>query len=119
MSRILLISLLCATLVSFCAGFAAPTPKVSPAVSKLVAASSAAVLANLPLLVKAVEEADEYEYGSVNAPISIAVVGGILAVLTALLPLLLRGGEEAFEEMRDRDADTFGKKNKALDKKKK
>lgn len=33
---------------------------------------------------------DDYEYGAVNAPISIPIVAGILAILTALLPLALR-----------------------------
>jgi cobalamin biosynthesis Co2+ chelatase CbiK len=41
----------------------------------------------------------------------IAVVGGCLAVLTALLPLLLKGGEEAFEEMKEQDKDKWGKNN--------
>ena len=38
----------------------------------------------------------------------IAVVGGVLAVLTALLPLALKGGEEAFEEMKEMDKDKWG-----------
>jgi hypothetical protein len=54
------------------------------------------------------EEADDYEYGAVNAPIGIAWAGGVLAILTALLPVALRGGEEAFEEMRERDEGKFG-----------
>jgi cobalamin biosynthesis Co2+ chelatase CbiK len=31
--------------------------------------------------------------------------------LTALLPLLLKGGEEAFEEMKEQDKDKWGKNN--------
>ena len=31
------------------------------------------------------------------------IVGGILAIGTALLPIALRGGEEAFEEMKETD----------------
>jgi len=74
-----------------------------------IAAASAFVMANAaPLVAMAVEE-ENYEYGAVDAPIGLAVGGGILAILTALLPILLRGGEEAFEEMKDRDSDTFGK----------
>ncbi|KAI2504275.1 hypothetical protein MHU86_10202 [Fragilaria crotonensis] len=56
-----------------------------------------AITASSPFVALA-EEADGYEYGAVDAPIGIAVVGGVLAVLTALLPLLLKGGEEAFED---------------------
>lgn len=33
---------------------------------------------------------------------------GCLAILTALLPLALRGGEEAFEEIKERDAGKWG-----------
>ena len=74
-----------------------------------IAAASAFVMVNAaPLVAMAVEE-ENYEYGAVDAPIGLAVGGGILAILTALLPILLRGGEEAFEEMKDRDSDTFGK----------
>mmetsp|Transcript_8097 Transcript_8097/g.12525 ORF Transcript_8097/g.12525 Transcript_8097/m.12525 type:complete len:151 (+) Transcript_8097:126-578(+) len=62
-----------------------------------------------PTVAKAVEDApDDYEYGAVNAPIGIAAVGGLLAILTALLPLALQGGEEAFEEMRERDSTKWG-----------
>jgi len=78
-----------------------------------IAAASAFVIANAPAIAHAVAEADDdYEYGAVDAPIGLAVGGGILAVATALLPVFLRGGEEAFEEMKDRDSDTFGKSNK-------
>jgi len=65
-----------------------------------------AVVSASPLIALA---EDEYEYGAVDAPIGIAVGGGILAVLTALLPLFLQGGEEAFEEMKANDKDQWGK----------
>lgn len=73
--------------------------------------------ASFPIIAVA-EVVDDYEYGAVDAPIGIAVVGGILAVLTALLPLFLQGGEKAFEEIKERDADTFGKPNNILKKRK-
>eukprot|EP00593_Proboscia_inermis_P015102 CAMPEP_0171312916 /NCGR_PEP_ID=MMETSP0816-20121228/34780_1 /TAXON_ID=420281 /ORGANISM="Proboscia inermis, Strain CCAP1064/1" /LENGTH=66 /DNA_ID=CAMNT_0011799359 /DNA_START=282 /DNA_END=479 /DNA_ORIENTATION=+ len=63
-----------------------------------------------PLLAIAEEmEDDNYEYGAVNAPggLAIAVVGGVLAVLSALLPLVLQGGEDAFEEMKASDKKTW------------
>jgi hypothetical protein len=70
--------------------------------------TSAVILASSPLMAFAEELADDYEYGAVNAPIGIAWAGGVLAILTALLPVALRGGEEAFEEMKERDAGKFG-----------
>mmetsp|Transcript_29599 Transcript_29599/g.44062 ORF Transcript_29599/g.44062 Transcript_29599/m.44062 type:complete len:147 (-) Transcript_29599:223-663(-) len=75
-------------------------------VAAIAAAATAAIIAS-PLAAIA-EEADDYEYGAVDAPIGIAVGGGILAILTALLPVALKGGEEAFEEMKDRDSEGWG-----------
>jgi hypothetical protein len=73
-----------------------------------VVITAAVALTASPLLALAEEAADDYEYGAVNAPIGIAWAGGVLAILTALLPVALRGGEEAFEEMKERDAGKFG-----------
>lgn len=73
------------------------------------ATAAALIMANIPLIALAAEE--EYEYGAVNAPIGIAVGAGILAIATALLPVALRGGEEAFEDIRERDKKTFGAKS--------
>jgi hypothetical protein len=58
-----------------------------------------------------IEEADDYEYGAVDAPIGLAWGAGILVIATALLPLAMQGGEEAFEEMRQKDADSWGTGN--------
>jgi hypothetical protein len=69
--------------------------------------TAAVVISTSPLIALA-EEVDDYEYGAVNAPIGIAWAGGVLAVLTALLPLALRGGEDAFNEMKERDAGKWG-----------
>ncbi len=57
------------------------------------------------------EEVDDYEYGAVDAPIGLAWGAGVLAVGTALLPIALKGGEEAFEEMKSQDEDTWGTGN--------
>jgi hypothetical protein len=57
------------------------------------------------------EEAGDYEYGAVDAPIGLAWGAGVLAILTALLPIALRGGEDAFNEMREQDADQWGTGN--------
>jgi hypothetical protein len=70
--------------------------------------TAAVVVATSPLMALA-EEVDDYEYGAVNAPIGLAWAVGVLAVGTALLPLALQGGEEAFNEMKEKDADKWGK----------
>lgn len=61
------------------------------------AAFGALVTVSQPLIALA---EDNYEYGAVSAPPFVPIVGGLLAILTALLPIALRGGEEAFEEMK-------------------
>ena len=88
-----------------------------PQLDGKLAAAAAFVTANvIPVVALAVEE--EYEYGAVDAPIGLAWAAGLLAILTAALPVLLRGGEEAFEEIREREKDTFGKRNDILKKRK-
>ena len=69
--------------------------------------TAAVVISTSPIMALA-EEVDDYEYGAVNAPIGIAWAAGVLAVATALLPLALQGGEDAFNEMKDRDAAEWG-----------
>lgn len=76
--------------------------------AKIAAAFTVAAINLAPLAALAEED---YEYGAVDAPIGIAVGGGILAILTALLPVVMKGGEEAFEEIKDQSADSFGKKD--------
>lgn len=75
------------------------------------AATIGAALVAHPLAALA-EEADDYEYGAVNAPIGIAWAAGTALIATSLLPLALKGGEEAFEEMKEQDSQTWGKKNR-------
>lgn len=77
---------------------------------KIIIASTA-VLMTIPQSVIAAVVEDDYEYGKVDAPIGLAWGVGVLAILTALLPIALRGGEEAFNEMSERDSTTFGKNN--------
>jgi hypothetical protein len=96
--------------------------ETAPKQLTLLAATTAVLVSSsnllLPLVATAAELVDDgYEYGAVDAPIGIAVAGGILAILTALLPVALRGGEEAFEEIKDRDKGSFGKPNDLLKKK--
>lgn len=73
------------------------------------AAFATMVTMSQPLIALAEED---YEYGAVDAPPFVPIVGGLLAILTALLPIALRGGEEAFEEMKDDGS--FGKGNDPL-----
>eukprot|EP01083_Nonionella_stella_P081285 223812_1 len=80
-------------------------PKVTAAATALIALQPLAAIA------EEVAEQDNYEYGAVDAPIGLAWGAGVLAVLTALLPLALQGGEEAFEEMRDSDSAQWGTGN--------
>ncbi len=46
-----------------------------------------------------------------NAPggIGLAAVLGVLAILTAAVPVVLAPGEDAFNEMKDRDEKKWGK----------
>ena len=85
---------------------AAPNNQITDKLTQFM--TTAAVVISTSPLVALAEEVDDYEYGAVNAPIGIAWAGGILAVLTALLPLALRGGEDAFNEMKERDAGKWG-----------
>ena len=78
--------------------------------------ASSIIMAATPLVSKALE--DNYEYGAVDAPIGLAWGVGVLAIATAAVPIFLKGGEEALEEMREREGNTFGKGGVDLGKKK-
>ena len=99
------------------------TPKSNDLVEKMskFAMTASIAIATSPLVAFAIEEVDDYEYGAVSAPIGVAWAGGVLAVGTALLPIALQGGEEAFEEMKSQDKNTFGKtgNGSVLDRKRK
>ena len=85
--------------------------------SNVKAAAFSAFIATQPLVALAAEVVDDYEYGAVSAPPFVPIIGGLLAILTALLPIFLRSGEEAFEEMKG--TDTFGKGQDVLKSRKK
>jgi hypothetical protein len=84
----------------------ASSKPISERFTQFCAITGASIAAS-PLVAMA-EEVDDIEYGSVDAPIGIAVAGGVLAILTAAVPIFLQGGEEAFEEMRERDEGQWG-----------
>jgi hypothetical protein len=71
----------------------------------------ATTLSTSPLAAFAEQADDEYVYGAVNAPggIGLAAVLGVLAILTAAVPVILAPGEDAFNEMKDRDEKKWGK----------
>jgi hypothetical protein len=114
MNFLLLLSCICC--LSFTSGFA-PNPLAakheSPAWLKsinekaVVPVAGFTTAAILPLV--AIAEDDNYVYGAVDAPPLVPIIGGVLAILTALLPVVLRSGEEAFEEMKDKDGFGSGK----------
>lgn len=123
MQRNFFTAILLGLVVTFASAFVVPSAQTSrPALVRLDAsnksvepknflgvAAAAIMTSAAPAAVWAAENApDDYEYGAVDAPISIAWVVGVLAILTALLPVALKGGEEAFEEMKDRDSDQWG-----------
>lgn len=72
--------------------------------------AAASVLAT-PFAALAAEADDEYVYGAVAAPggLGLAAGLGVLAILTAAVPVLLAPGEDAFNEMKDRDANKWRK----------
>ena len=70
---------------------------------------AAATLAASPLVAFAAE--DDYEYGAVNAPggLGLAAGLGVVAILTAAVPVILAPGEDAFNEMKEKDKDKWRK----------
>ena len=72
--------------------------------------AAASVIAT-PFAALAADVADDYEYGAVNAPggLGLAAGLGVLAILTAAVPVLLAPGEDAFNEMKEKDADKWRK----------
>ena len=49
------------------------------------------------------------ECGTVDAPGWVLPLGAVLVIGTSLLPLALKDGEEAFDDIKERDAGFFGK----------
>mmetsp|Transcript_12187 Transcript_12187/g.26668 ORF Transcript_12187/g.26668 Transcript_12187/m.26668 type:complete len:118 (+) Transcript_12187:113-466(+) len=91
----------------------APLTRVNATpLSKLTTAITTAsiAIATSPLVAIAADE-DGYEYGAVAAPggIGLAVGLGVVAILTAAVPVILAPGEDAFNEMKERDESKWGK----------
>ena len=105
-----------------CAAFAPSIPARSRASTALsaqrvdaraAAAAVATVLAGPAMaLAQAQAVVDEAQYGTVEAPAWVLPVGALIVVSTAgLVPLFLKGGEEAQKAMAERDADVFDRSN--------
>ena len=79
-------------------------------ISNAATVAAASVVAT-PFAAIAADAVDDYEYGAVNAPggLGLAAGLGVLAILTAAIPVLLAPGEDAFNEMKERDADAWRK----------
>mmetsp|Transcript_25948 Transcript_25948/g.70169 ORF Transcript_25948/g.70169 Transcript_25948/m.70169 type:complete len:120 (-) Transcript_25948:695-1054(-) len=83
-----------------------PTMHMSP---KVAATAFAVQVAPLAAFAEEVMQNEDIDYGSVSAPNFILPLGAVLAILTALLPIFLRAGDDAAREMQQRDSGTFGK----------
>ena len=79
-----------------------PTMMLSPAEVPFAAARAATLLAEL------IDEDGERIYGAVDAPAWVLPVGGILLIGTALVPLLLAPGDEAFRRQQEDEAKLTG-----------
>lgn len=81
--------------------------------ARAAAAAVATVLAGPAMaLAQAQAVVDEAQYGTVEAPAWVLPVGALIVVSTAgLVPLFLKGGEEAQKAMAERDADVFDRSN--------
>ena len=77
--------------------------KISNAATVAAASITTAAIAT-PFAALA-EQDDDYVYGAVAAPggLGLAAGLGVLAILTAAVPALLAPGEDAFNEMKERD----------------
>mmetsp|Transcript_5442 Transcript_5442/g.9934 ORF Transcript_5442/g.9934 Transcript_5442/m.9934 type:complete len:124 (+) Transcript_5442:128-499(+) len=91
---------------------AAPTniEKLTNAATVAAATITTVVLAS-PLAAIAEDVEDDYVYGNVSAPggIGLAVGLGVVAILTAAVPVVLAPGEDAYNEMKERDSDKWGR----------
>ena len=65
---------------------------------------SADLLSTANLLAEIIDETGERVYGAVDAPGWVAPVGGITVILTALLPVVLAPGEQAFNRQQGDEA---------------
>jgi len=72
--------------------------------ARSMAPTASIIESTLPLIAEIVDASGERAYGAVDAPGWVAPVAGVGAIITALLPVLLAPGEEAFtRQQKDED----------------
>jgi hypothetical protein len=88
----------------------ASSPNTPNFLGATIAATTALSISPLAAIAEQAAD-DEYVYGAVNAPggIGLAAVLGVLAILTAAVPVILAPGEDAFNEMKKKDENKWGK----------
>ncbi|CAM9615525.1 unnamed protein product [Heterosigma akashiwo] len=79
-------------------------PKIDFAPKAALASLAAAIPSSV---YAAVEQADDYEYGAVNAPGWILPVGAFVVIATAAVPIFLQSGQEAFDDISDKSKDQW------------
>merc|ERR1719182_1381370 len=84
-------------LVAACSGYVLPQSAPRPIATRAPAPKALAPELPVQLLAEIVDATGDRVYGAVDAPVWIAPVAGIAAIGTALLPILLAPGEEAFK----------------------
>ena len=114
---------LLAALAAFAHGLTVPSVRTTPVASprwapvKLdakawvgpAAATFAAVTSPAAALAAASADTCGSECGTVDAPGWVLPLGAVLVIGTSLLPLALKDGEEAFDDIKERDSGFFGK----------
>mmetsp|Transcript_1304 Transcript_1304/g.4024 ORF Transcript_1304/g.4024 Transcript_1304/m.4024 type:complete len:122 (-) Transcript_1304:249-614(-) len=111
-------SLLLLSLLSGCAALVVSPARASPAAASRCAAPTAlapvdasAVHSVASLVAEIVQADGERAYGAVDAPLWVLPVGAIAVIATALVPILLSPGEEAFNQQQGYEQGRFGTKD--------
>ena len=100
MLRFLACALLAASANAFVASRAPLPSSTRAAASPSMLLSPDQQLAAMTLLAEVIDSDGERIYGAVDAPGWVAPVGALAAIGTALIPVLLAPGQEAFEGQR-------------------
>jgi len=85
----------------------APAARRAPS-ARMLSPADFDFAATASLIAEIVDQEGERIYGAVEAPGWVLPVGGGLAVLTALLPVLLAPGDEALQRQRDDESKMSG-----------
>ena len=110
--RIALLALLCTVADAYVAVARPAALRRAPAPAMALSPDDLMPVFNL--LAEIVDDQGERVYGAVEAPGWVLPVGGGLAILTALLPVLLAPGDEALNRQRRDEKAVAGKKGAQL-----